>query len=280
MSELPDPFVPATLDLRDFRWMKLDLIALFNSDFNATIDDTAWRAGVTLWGKAWHQVPAGSLPNDDAMLCNLAGLGRDVKTWKKIRATALHGFKECSDGRLYHRHLCETALEAHEERERWNARKARDKARKSGGIPAETDAISGGIPPEIAVEGQGQGEGQGDPLPLANANGRGSVPVDVNGWFPKHYLANLCKQHGDETVFCALTELNSRSPPPVDPKSAIVAYIKTRESANGTTRQADTEHDNPVVGRVLQKLAERDRAVAKTLGQRSDADGHPVLSAV
>ena len=99
-TALPAPLTPPDADLRGFRWMKLDVLALLNSDFNATHDDAAWRAGVTLWCRAWHQVPAGSLPNDDATLCHLVGLGRDLSTWSRIRAGALHGFVECADGRL------------------------------------------------------------------------------------------------------------------------------------------------------------------------------------
>jgi len=110
------------------------------------------------WMKAWHQVPAGSLPNDDASLCHLAGLGRDVKTWKKIRADALRGFSLCDDGRLYHAFLCKMALEAHDEMMRFETRRQRDRDRKSGGtstgIPAETrpadEDRSDGIPAENA----------------------------------------------------------------------------------------------------------------------------------
>ena len=34
-----------------------------------------WRAGVTLWLKSFHQVPAASLPDDDVALARLAELG-------------------------------------------------------------------------------------------------------------------------------------------------------------------------------------------------------------
>lgn len=180
MSELPEPPVPLTLDLRDFRWMKLDLVALFSSDFNSTTNDLAWRIGVTLWGKAWHQVPAGSLPDSDAMMCNLAGLGRDLKTWETVKSEALHGFYKCSDGRIYHAFLCKMALDAQQERERFERRKEADRARKSSGasagnstgkalgIPQEKQNNSVGIPAENAVEGQGQGQGQGDKDKLAS----------------------------------------------------------------------------------------------------------------
>ena len=84
-ADLPEPPVPADLDTRDLWWMPLDIGALLNSDFNAmTRSDTAWRAGVTLWLKAWHQVPAGSLPNDERVLCFFAGFGRDLRRWRKL----------------------------------------------------------------------------------------------------------------------------------------------------------------------------------------------------
>jgi hypothetical protein len=146
-AQPPAPLVPPALDLRDFRWMRLDLIALFNSDFNSLADDAAWRAGVTLWGRAWHQVPAGSLPDDDALLCNLAGFGRDLKKWAKIRSAALHGFVRCADGRLYHRFLCAMAEAAAGERAKFAQRKAADRERKQRAKP------SGGIPRNSTVKG-------------------------------------------------------------------------------------------------------------------------------
>ncbi len=111
MTELPAPFVPADLDLRSCRWMKFDILALTSSEFNQTHNDSAWRAGVTLWCRAWHQVPCGSLPDNDNALCGLAGLGRDIKAWMRMRGDALHGFVRCSDGRLYNRTLCGFASE-------------------------------------------------------------------------------------------------------------------------------------------------------------------------
>ncbi|MEI8396992.1 MAG: hypothetical protein WCF85_19880 [Rhodospirillaceae bacterium] len=132
--------------------MPLDIGALLNSDFNAmTRSDTAWRAGVTLWLKAWHQVPAGSLPNDERALCFFAGFGRDLRRWRKLSAEALHGFVLCSDGRLYHRFLCKLALDARDKHDTSLARREaaleRDRARKSG-KPAENDGKAGGSNPD------------------------------------------------------------------------------------------------------------------------------------
>jgi hypothetical protein len=155
----PAPFVSIDLDLRDYRWMRLDIIALGNSDFNSTADDTAWRAGVTLWCKAWHQVPAGSLPNDDKLLCNMAGFGRDLKQWMRVRATALHGFVTCSDDRLYHRFLCGMALKAAEEQSRYLKKKEADRERK---FQRKSGGRSSGIPDK---RGEDRKRREGSPPP-------------------------------------------------------------------------------------------------------------------
>ncbi len=112
MTSLPDPLVPPDVDLRDFPYMPVDIVRLFGSNFHASATDAEWRAGVTLWLKSYHQVPAASLPDDDIALCMLAELGRDQKTWKKLRTGALRGWVKCNDGRLYHRVVAEKALEA------------------------------------------------------------------------------------------------------------------------------------------------------------------------
>jgi hypothetical protein len=92
--------------------MPIDINRLFGSEFHARSDDGAWRAGVTLWLKSYHQVPAASLPTDEVALTRLAELGRDVKTWRKIAVEALRGWIKCADGRLYHPVVAEKALEA------------------------------------------------------------------------------------------------------------------------------------------------------------------------
>ena len=112
MVELPDPPVPTDADLRDFQFMPIDIVRLFGSTFHARATDAEWRAGVTLWLKSYHQVPAGSLPDDDIELCRLAELGRDIKMWRKIKSMAMHGWSAANDGRLYHSVVAEKAAEA------------------------------------------------------------------------------------------------------------------------------------------------------------------------
>jgi len=116
-SELPDPLVPAEVDLRDFGFMPLDVRTLLTSSLwiKAKKDPRVAHAAVSLWCEAWHQVPAGSLPDDDEVLADLARC--DEKEWKRIRERALAHFVKCSDGMLYHRLIAEKAIEAWERRE-------------------------------------------------------------------------------------------------------------------------------------------------------------------
>lgn len=211
----PAPLVAAEVDLSDFKYMELDVRRLRDSRFGAEVSGDAFRAGVMLWCASWHQVPAGSVPDDDIELANLAGYGRFVKEWRKIRPQALQGFVLCADGRLYHevvaekanaawlsklRHYydkaCERLRKANKARkekgldlipeitfEVWNEQRTSaglpmEKAEASAGIPQKAPEPNAGIPPENALRGRrnGEGEGEGDSLSEANASGADAPP--------------------------------------------------------------------------------------------------------
>jgi hypothetical protein len=94
-------------------YMPVDIVRLFDSDIFALSTGDEFKAAFTLWGKAFLQVPAGSLPDDDRILAHLTGTGN---RWAKLRPMALRGWIKCSDGRLYHPVVTEKALEAWEGR--------------------------------------------------------------------------------------------------------------------------------------------------------------------
>lgn len=139
---MTDPLVPVDTDLRDFQYMPLDVVRLVDSDLAALATGEEFRCAVVLWCKAWHQVPASSLPNDDRLLAHLAGFGRDLKGWRAVRDMALRGFVECSDGRLYHPVIAEKAIEAADAKRRQRERTAKATAArqaKSGGRDVDRD---------------------------------------------------------------------------------------------------------------------------------------------
>lgn len=100
------------IDLRDFRWMEFDIVALKNSRFFSSATGDEFKAAFALWMAAFHQVPAGTLPNDERWLCSQAGYGQDQVAWAKVRAMALYGFKLGPDGLLHHAVVETKALHA------------------------------------------------------------------------------------------------------------------------------------------------------------------------
>lgn len=110
------PLTPPECDLQDFPFMPLHVARLRDSDLAGEESPEACWYAVLLWAAAWHQLPAGSLPDNDPVLARLIGLGRDVRTFRKNKAGAMRGFVLCDDGRLYHPVVAEQAIVA------WNGK--------------------------------------------------------------------------------------------------------------------------------------------------------------
>lgn len=107
------------VDLRGLPFMPLDTVRLMDSDLFALSTGEEFKAALSLWCKAWQQVPAASLPDDDRVLAHLSGSGN---RWRKIRDAAMRGFVLCSDGRWYHPVIAEKAQEAWKHRVAQRAR--------------------------------------------------------------------------------------------------------------------------------------------------------------
>lgn len=181
MSDLPEPMVPADCDLTDFAFMPLDVARLRDSDLAANETPEACWAAVLLWSAAWHQVPAGSMPDNDAWIAKQAGYalrGRIDPAWKKVRAGAMHGWVLCSDGRYHHPVVAEKARDAWDSKlmQRWRTecgriKKHNDRHKTEVRRPTYEEWISAGRP-------------TGQPLPVPGDDGNcpqgqgGTVPGD------------------------------------------------------------------------------------------------------
>jgi hypothetical protein len=108
VPDLPEPLTPADCDLQDFEFMPVMVRRLLRSDTWVLANGEERAAAVALWFESWHQVPAASLPDNDKLLRKLA----DSEKWIRVKAQALRGWVQCSDGRLYHPVVAEKALEA------------------------------------------------------------------------------------------------------------------------------------------------------------------------
>ena len=184
------PLTPPDCDLRAFATMPLDAVRLFGSEFHAVASDGAWRAGVTLWLRAWHQVPAASLPDDDVQLTRLAELGRDIKEWKRLRDQALHGWIKCSDGRLYHPVVAEIANGAWKKRQAFKERSAKANEKRWGdNKEADKDAkaiLVGDQQALLADPKERESKGKGE----ERDKEEGSVAKATGAEAPKLDLAN------------------------------------------------------------------------------------------
>jgi hypothetical protein len=128
LSDLPEPLTPADCDLRGLQFMPMDTIRVVDSDLFAMSTGEEFKSAFALWCKAWQQVPAGSLPDDDRVLAFLSGAG---PRWKKVKAVALRNWIKCSDGRLYHPVVSEKAMEALPMRLEYNEKKTGEAERKA-----------------------------------------------------------------------------------------------------------------------------------------------------
>jgi hypothetical protein len=196
------PLTPADCDLSDFAFMPLDVARLRDSELAANESPEACWAAVLLWAASWHQVPAGSIPDDDRWMAQAAGYGRVVKEWAKVRAGALRGWISCSDGRLYHPVVAEKAREAWQAKlmQRWRSECARIKKHNQRhdttiDQPDFEDWLSAGrpagqplpVPRDKSVgpvdntrdkpsKGQGEGQRQGHLNSVPDGTDGGAVP--------------------------------------------------------------------------------------------------------
>jgi hypothetical protein len=106
------PLVPHDLTIPRLPWVPIYAERLWESNFFAVATDAEFRAAFCLWLKSWSQIPPGSLPTDDRVLCRLAELGGNLARWHKVKRLALWHWIECDDGRLYHPVVAELILQA------------------------------------------------------------------------------------------------------------------------------------------------------------------------
>lgn len=234
------PLTPPDCDLRDFAFMPLDAARLLDSDLFALSTGDEFKAALSLWCKAWMQIPAGSVPNDDRVLAHLSGAG---SKWKKVKGMALRGFILCEDGRLYHTIVCEKANEAWSKKQSFRDRSRKGNEKRWGSQKDKADASlkdAKAIPKGVLERPKGQGEGQRD-IPLPDGNGRPADPVKVMfdtgialitaAGKPEHaarsWLGKSRKDHGVEAVIAAIGRANREGAP--DPIAFMEGCFRHRQ---------------------------------------------------
>lgn len=157
MEKLPPPLVPTNIDCTDLDGFYLNVERLMSSELIALSCREAIGAALLLWCRAWKQIPASSLPDDDRV--NAAFCGLPLQRFRKLKEEIMRGFVKCSDGRLYHKTLAPLAVSAFARKTEFKAKRERDAKRlrewraKHGGNDDETRFVQEGI------EGEGKGKG-------------------------------------------------------------------------------------------------------------------------
>lgn len=149
------PLVPADVDLRGMTYMPLFGDRLFKSTTWIEASAEARAAALQLWWHAFaHEVPAASLPDNERVLADHAGLG--LKAFRRCRAQAMRGWVRCDDGRFYHSVVAELALDAWAGRVRLRerVRKHRDKSRDVTVTQPLRNAREGEPKRELKKEGE------------------------------------------------------------------------------------------------------------------------------
>lgn len=105
---------------------------------------------LNLWMRAWSEVPAGSIEDDDDVLADAAMCPPDK--FGQVKDDALRGWILCSDGRWYHPTVCEIAIEVWEKRTGMEKKRAEERERKR----REREALRQSRPVRDMSDGQNQ----------------------------------------------------------------------------------------------------------------------------
>jgi hypothetical protein len=168
MTSLPEPLVPAYVDLRDLDGFMLNAERLLASELWALTrrSPEALRGAVALWCRSWKQMPAASLPNDDAVLAVFADM--PMPRFKKLRPLVMRGFVLCADDRFYHKVLAAEAVNAWARKQAYRKRREADRKRlddwrrhKRGRADAPPNETALETPEETADETRFVAEGTG-----------------------------------------------------------------------------------------------------------------------
>jgi hypothetical protein len=136
-GHLPDPLVAADVDLRNFGFMPLWIAPLRQSKAWLRCKRRPELAFylMNLWTRVWHEVPAGSIEDDDDVLADAAGIA--PADWPALREEVMRGWVKCSDGRLYHSFIADLANTA------WQSKEAlRQRMQKAREAKAQRNASS------------------------------------------------------------------------------------------------------------------------------------------
>lgn len=266
MSELPQPLVPPECDCTDLDGFMLNVERLMASELVALSTHEEIAAALFLWCRAWKQIPAASLPDDDRILASFARISE--KKFKKIKNVALRGFVLCCDKRLYHRVLSVEAKKAFERKIAFKNHRLKDTERMRKWRLLKDDVTRYETPNEThnvtchEREGQGQGHKKERKKGAASGSADAALP-ELPSPFPdssRRFSSNGNGAANDEPA--ADAGLYQRGMEVFGPKSGglvkklLVAKNGSIPLARAAIEQASTKADpREYIGAIINKGA-------------------------
>lgn len=260
MIGLPAPLTEIEVDLRGLEYMPLFGDRLFASATWISASPAEKVAALKLWWHAYgHEVPAGSLPDSDALLSEYAGYGVAVAQWRRVKKGAMRGWIQCADGRLYHAFLAEVVASSWAFRHASRARQAAYRVRKA----AEKAAAQAGNDAAVIPV----------PFPLRNGGGDGNVTVTPPVTVTSHGRGrggegNLSKEDSASSL-----RSEAAVPAPADDPVKAVFDIGLRLM---TTRGIPEKQARALVGRYRKELGDDGRLIAILLSVEKENPVDPV----
>ncbi len=152
---------------------------------------------MNLWMRAWHELPAGSIEDDDDVLADAAMCSPE--RWAEVRQQVLEGW-ELRNGRLYHHVVTELATEAfgklRKNRNRTkSAREALQQSRDGAVTDTATEPVT--VPgTEVVTDIVTDPEGKGREYSDTSVSDAPASPIDVRTALFSDGLASLRRQTG------------------------------------------------------------------------------------
>lgn len=152
--DLPNPPYPVDINAKGWR-LELDYVAWERSDGWTLLSESERPFLMMILLQSWRQVPCGSLPESDLLLCRLAGL--DSGQWLELKPRILSGWFLATNHRYYHPLIIERVENMQRVRGDASTRQARFRARDVAARPRnpaqkqqEVDHWLATLPPERA----------------------------------------------------------------------------------------------------------------------------------
>lgn len=170
---------------------------------------------MNLWMRAWQEVPAGTIENDDDVLGDAAMC--DPRRWPKIREKVLRGWIE-TEGRLSHPVVSEIAADSWEKREAYHkrtekARQTKSQKRDASVAMSATSSVTDDVADDVAddvtepatvpVTGNGT-----DDVTALKGKYKGEVSINIPPKPPRERGGKNASQNGEvkKAEFLAYTE--------------------------------------------------------------------------